>query len=305
MLDVACEPGCGGQPNRFYQDQFSSLYAWSTLGSSSYNADQFILRHAMTHGLQLDFSYTLSNSIDMGSDTERTNELFNQTGVFQQGSSFSEILNSFRPQLNRGVSDFDTRHLITADWVYELPFGQGKAFAGSAGKAVNALIGGWQFSGLSRWSSGLPFGVVEPAWTTNYQVESGMVATGPVKLRKHVINGAPNAFDDPDTLNNGIQNGFPLRLPYPGEAGQRNAYRGDGFFDIDSGLAKSWRITERQSLKFAWEVFNVTNSVRFDTSVSSSTGVALNNVATSNTLGSYASTLTIPRVQQFSLRYAF
>jgi Carboxypeptidase regulatory-like domain len=305
LLDVACEPGCGGQPNRFYQDQFSSLYAWSTLGSSSYNAGQFILRHAMTHGLQLDFSYTLSNSIDMGSDTERTNELFNQTGVFQQGSSFSEILNSFKPQLNRGVSDFDTRHLITADWVYELPFGQGKAFAGSAGKAVNALIGGWQFSGLSRWSSGLPFGVVEPAWTTNYQVESGMVATGPVKLRKHVINGAPNAFDDPDTLNNGIQNGFPLRLPYPGEAGQRNAYRGDGFFDIDSGLAKSWRITERQSLKFAWEVFNVTNSVRFDTSVSSSTGVALNNVATSNTLGSYASTLTVPRVQQFSLRYAF
>jgi len=96
-----------------------------------------------------------------------------------------------------------------------------------------------------------------------------------------------------------------LRLPYPGEAGQRNAYRGDGFFDIDSGLAKSWRITERQNLKFAWEVFNVTNSVRFDTSVASSTGVALNNVATSNTLGSYASTLTLPRVQQFSLRYAF
>ncbi len=38
LLDVACFPGCGGQPNRFYQDQFSSLYAWSTIGSSSYNA---------------------------------------------------------------------------------------------------------------------------------------------------------------------------------------------------------------------------------------------------------------------------
>jgi hypothetical protein len=304
-LDVGCDPGCGGKPNRFYQDQFSSLYAWSTVGYSSYNAGQFILRHAMTHGLQLDFSYTLSNSIDLGSDTERTNELFNSLGGFQAGSSFSEILNSFRPELNRGVSDFDTRHLITADWVYELPFGQGKAFAGSAGTLLNALIGGWQFSGLSRWSSGLPFGVVEPAWTTNYQVESGMVATGPVKLHKHIINGAPNAFDDPASLNNGIGNGYPLRLPYPGEAGQRNVYRGDGFFDIDSGLAKSWHITERQSVKFAWEVFNVTNSVRFDTSVASSTGVALNNVATSNTLGSYASTLTLPRVQQFSLRYAF
>ena len=106
-------------------------------------------------------------------------------------------------------------------------------------------------------------------------------------------------------INNGIQGGSPLRLPYPGEAGQRNNFRGDGFYDMDSGLTKSWNITERQTLKFAWEVFNVTNSVRFDTSTASSTGQGLNNVATSNTLGSYASTLTFPRVQQFSLRYTF
>ena len=304
-LDAFCFPGCGGQLNRFYQRQFSSLYAWSSLGTSSYNAGQLILRHAMSHGLQLDASYTLSNSIDLGSDTERTNELFNQVGIFQQGSSFSTILNSFQPQLNRGVSDFDTRHLVSADWVYQLPFGQGQRFAGGAGRTLNAFIGGWQFSGLSRWSSGLPFSVVQPAWTTNYQVESGVVQTGPVKLQRHVINGAPNVFADPTALNNGLQSGFPLRLPYPGEAGQRNNYRGDGFFDVDSGLAKSWHITERQSLKFAWEIFNVTNSVRFDTTVASSTGAALNNVATSNTLGAYSSTLTLPRVQQFSLRYAF
>ena len=226
-------------------------------------------------------------------------------GIFQQGSSFSTIINSFKPQLNRGVSDFDTRHLITADWVYQLPFGTGQKFVSGAGRTLNAFIGGWQFSGLNRWSSGLPFSVVEPAWTTNYQVESGVVATGPVKLQKHLINGAPNVFADPTALNNGLQGGFPIRLPYPGEAGQRNNFRGDGFFDIDSGLTKSWNITERQGLKFAWEVFNVTNSVRFDTSMASSTGQGLTNTATSNTLGAYASTLTLPRIQQFSLRYTF
>jgi hypothetical protein len=305
-LDIFCFPGCGGKLNRFYQDQFSSLYAWSTIGLSSYNAGQLILRHAMSHGLQLDFSYTLSNSIDYGSDTERTNELYNQVGIFQQGSSFSTIINSFKPQLNRGVSDFDTRHLITADWVYQLPFGTGQEFVSGAGRTLNdAFIGGWQFSGLNRWSSGLPFSVVEPAWTTNYQVESGVVATGPVKLQKHLVNGAPNVFADQTALNNGLQGGSPIRLPYPGEAGQRNNFRGDGFFDIDSGLTKSWNITERQNLKFAWEVFNVTNSVRFDTSTASSTGQGLTNTATSNTLGAYASTLTLPRIQQFSLRYTF
>jgi hypothetical protein len=305
LLDVACSPGCGGKTNRFYQDQFSSLYAWSSIGTSSYNAGQLILRHGISHGLQLDFSYTLAKSIDLGSDTERTNELYNVVGVFQQGSSFSTIVNSFQPKLNRAVSDFDTHHLITADWVYELPIGDGKLLASKAGHIANALLGGWQFSGLARWSGGLPFGLVEPEWTTDYQVSSGMVQTGPVKLHKHVIGGAPDVFADPNALNNGIQSGLPLRLPYPGEAGQRNPYRGDGFFDIDSGLTKSWHITEQQNLKFAWEVFNVTNSVRFDTTVAASTGVGLNQTATSNTLGAYSSSLTVPRVQQFSLRYAF
>jgi hypothetical protein len=57
-------------------------------------------------------------------------------------------------------------------------------------------------------------------------------------------------------------------------------------------------------LKFAWEVFNATNSVRFDTNPVTHLG-GLNNQLTSGTLGQYSSTLTIPRVQQFSLRYTF
>ncbi len=44
-------------------------------------------------------------------------------------------------------------------WVYELPVGRGKAFAGTAGRWLDALVGGWQVSGLNRWTSGLPFSV--------------------------------------------------------------------------------------------------------------------------------------------------
>jgi len=62
----------------------------------------------------------------------------------------------------------------------------------------------------------------------------------------------------------------PMRFAYPGEAGSRNNFRGQGYFGIDAGLAKSWRIREDMSLKFAWEVFNVTNSVRFDTNTNTS-----------------------------------
>jgi hypothetical protein len=305
-MDVYCYPGCGGQPYRFYQKQFSSLYAWDTIGMSYYNAGQFILRHPMSHGLQFDLSYTFSSSIDMGSDAERASEL-GPSGTSPTGNeatSFSEIINSFNPSLNRGVSDFDTRHLITFDWVYNLPFGQGQHFAGGASPFVNALIGGWQWSGLNRWSSGLPFSIIESGWSTNYQEESGMVETAPIKIHKHYVDGAPQVFANPAAINNGIATGSPVRNPYPGEAGQRNNFRGDGYFDIDSGLHKAWKIRETQTLEFTWEVFNVTNSVRFDTSPVSVYG-GLTAQTGNPSLGVYSSTLSIPRVQQFSLRYNF
>jgi hypothetical protein len=303
-IDAFCTLGCGPYTSpRFYQRQFSSLYAWSNVGSSSYNAGQFILRHAMSRGVQFDFTYTLSNSIDLGSDTERTGEL-NGSSTYNSGLSFSEIINTFHPEFNRGVSDFDTRHLVSGDWVILLPFGSNQRFLSSGGKLVDGFVAGWQFSGLARWSSGLPFSVFGTGWATNWQQESSTVVTGTVKTHRHIVNGSPQVFADPDAINNGVAAGTPVRLPYPGEAGQRNNFRGDGYFDMDTGLSKSWKIREDMALKFAWEVFNATNSVRFDTSPVSSFG-GLNGQITSGTLGQYSSTLSRPRVQQFSLRYSF
>lgn len=296
-IDFYCNYGCpAGWQSKFWQDQFSSLYVLSTIGMSYYNAGQLVLRHPTTHGLQFDFSYTFSNSIDMGSDTERSNEF--GTNATNTGS-FSTILNTWKPYLNRGPSDFDTRHLITADWVYQLPFGRGKAVLGSANGLVDAFIGGWQWSGINRWTSGLPFFVIEPGWTTNWQIESFGVVTQPVKIHKHLDSaGNPQFFQDPAAINSGIATGGPIRLPYPGEAGQRNNFRGDGYFDVDSGLSKMWQIREYGALKFAWEVYNVTNSVRFDPAF---IGAQL----TGGNLGIASTLLTVPRRMQFSLRYDF
>ena len=304
-LDEYCiffDAGCG--PNtttRFYQQQFSSLYSWSSIGNSSYNALQFVMRHAMSHGFQFDAGYTFSKALDYGSDTERTGELNGGIGR----SSNSEILNAFNPRLNRGTSDYDIRSLITVDWVYQLPFGPGQAHAAHAGKFMNGLIAGWQWSGLGRWSTGLPISIVQSGWTTDWQIGSNMVQTGPIKTHKHIDStGSPQVFEDPDGINNGVAVGTPLRFPYPGEAGQRNNFRGDGFFGIDTALAKNWNITERQAIRFTWEIFNATNSVRFDTNPQSSAG-GLGTQAQNGNLGKYASTLTNPRIQQFSLRYSF
>jgi hypothetical protein len=167
------------------------------------------------------------------------------------------------------------------------------------------LIGGWQFSGLARWTSGFPFSVLSAlngGWPTNWNWRSWMVQTAPIKTGLyHNDQGFPMAFPDPAALQTAIPSGTPWRTPYAGDAGSRNALRGDGFFGIDAGLAKSWKIRESLDLKFAWEVFNVTNSVRFDVNPNNSMGV----LSSSGNLGVYSRTLTAPRVQQFSLRLAF
>jgi hypothetical protein len=296
-IDFFCIYGCpaGWQPH-FWQDQFSSLYVLSSSGMSYYNAGQITLRHPSSHGLLMDFSYTLSNSIDYGSDTERSTEF----GANNSNTgAFSEIINTWKPYLNRGVSDFDTRHLITVDAVYQLPFGRGKMLAGNANAVTDAIIGGWQLSGINRWSSGLPFSFSEPGWTTDWQIESFGVVSQPVKLRRHFdTNGNPQFFDDPDAINNGIATGAPIRLPYPGETGERNNFRGDGYFDVDSGLTKSWKIAEFGALKFGWETYNVTNTVRFDPA-------SIGGQLTGGNLGIASKLLTVPRRMQFSLRFDF
>jgi hypothetical protein len=281
---------------QFWQQQFSSLYAWSSIGTSSYHALQVTLRHPSTHGLTVDANYTFSKSLDMGSGAERSN--------WESTDSFggSAIQNSWNPKLNKGVSDFDTRHLITVDWVYALPVGTGKAVLGNANRLVDALMGGWQLSGLSRWASGLPFSVFEPGYTTNWQLGGAGVVTAPVKIHRHIVNGIPQVFagDSATAINNGVMTGSPIRLPYPGEAGQRNAFRGDGYFDVDSSLAKSWALHDQVKLKFAAEVYNVGNNVRFDDSPAN-----LNANLTQGTLGNYGGTLTTYRRMQFGLRLDF
>ncbi|MFZ0745402.1 MAG: TonB-dependent receptor [Terracidiphilus sp.] len=295
-LDFYCYYGC---PNgtQFWQSQFSSLYTWSSIGTSSYNALQFTLRHPSSHGFTTDVSYTFSKSIDMGSGAERSNEFSNDSFGGAGG-----IQNSWNPKLNKGVSDFDTRHLITVDAVYELPFGSGKAMLAGANHTLDAIIGGWQLSGLSRVASALPFSVFEPGWSTNWQLEGMGVVTSPVQVKKHIVDGIPQVFagNSANDINNGVYNGTPIRLPYPGEAGQRNNFRGDGYFDIDTALAKTWNLHEEMRLKFAAEVYNIGNDVRFDDSPANLAGGL-----TGGTFGAYGGVLTTYRRMQFGLRLDF
>jgi hypothetical protein len=276
-----------GPLNRFFTPQYSSLYAWASVGTSSYHSMQLSLRHAMAHGLQFQFNYVLGKSIDLGSDSERTD--------YNKGQNFSSIVNAWNIKGNRGVSDFDTKHAITGNFNYMLPFGRGATFASTSNRVMNALVGGWDLAGLTHWTSGLPFSGVDGAgWGTDWATQSFALVTGKVASGgHHIIGGVPNAFPNPTAA---LAN---ITAPFAGVSGQRNVFRGDGYFSIDGSLTKVFRITEGQALKFQWDVFNATNAVRFDPHS------VQNNPFSASSFGVYSKQLVEARRMQLSFRYSF
>jgi Carboxypeptidase regulatory-like domain len=281
-----------GGPYAFLDSQFAALYAWRSIGTAAYNGLQVSFRHNMTHGLQFDFNYTYSRSIDISSDANRVNA---------EGGLGGQVINAWDPKALRGVSDFDTPHQLNANWVWEMPFGKGRWLAPNAHGAVDALIGGWQLTGLARWTSGFPIGVSNGAqWPTNWQIQGFATPIGPVSGNGAVktASGSVNLFGDSAAAAAALGN---YQADFPGQVGARNTLRGDGFASLDLGLSKRWKMPwkESHSLQFRWEVFNALNLTRFDVQ-------SLNlSITNGSNFGDYSGLLTNPRTMQFALRYEF
>ena len=168
----------------FYQPQFAALSAFSTIARSNYHSGQFSLRKRFSNDLAFDLNYTLGHSLDSASGLQ------NSTSY---GTAF--IVNALDPDQNYASSDFDARHIINANWLVGLPFGRDKKFFSGMPSAVDAVLGGWQLTGIFRWNSGLP--VQTPfdggIWATNWNVQSNGVRVTPIDSSP-TRTGSPNLF---------------------------------------------------------------------------------------------------------------
>jgi hypothetical protein len=300
----ACTPssGIGFCPGTSLNNQATSMFAWSSVGKSTYNALQASLRKQLGNGLQFDLNYTYSKSIDYTSTATR----LGFSSSVNVGAPGSRLANAFSPSSRRGVSDFDTTHQLNANWIAELPFGKGRRFAGNSGSISDAVIGGWELSGVARWTSGFPFTVDNGNfWPTNWDEQgiARMVARPQIGHHKDPATGAVSAFANPAAAFAAFVH------PYPGQAGSRNVIRGDGYAGLDMALNKRWKMPrEGHSLQFRWEVFNVPNLHRFN-ALSGLGTQACACIASLQQLpqsfGNYTGLLTQPRVMQFALRYEF
>ncbi len=280
----------------FYNPQYGALSSYSTTGKSDYHGFALTVRQRVK-GFTWDFNYTLSKSIDDASGLQTS-------GVF--GAAF--ILNALRPRDNRTVSDFDVRHIINFNSVWELPVGRGQRFLGGVPKVVDAFIGGWQLSNIFRYNSGEIIGGLGTGsyWPTNWNLTSNAV-----RLRAVKTSLVKNGKDGPNLFKDTVSVYRSFRSPGPGETGDRNidTLRYPSFVVLDMGLNKRFQLPfEGHSLQFRWETFNVTNTQRFTAVEGSSFAIGLDPQRDGKPQPSFGNLTGIqgsPRVMQFALRYEF
>lgn len=256
--------------------------------NSTYNAMLLNLRKRFSNGLQFKFNYTYSHSIDNVSAI--TNVYVTYTG---SGTGLVCDLTDLRTC--RASSDFDARHIISGDYIYDLPVGRGKRVLSDAPRWLDAFVGGWSWSGIVTYRTGYPFSINTLSFPTDFTLDAPAAVSGPLKTGIHTdSSGNLQYFANPSQALANIS------YPFGGEPGNRNVARGPGFFDMDMGVSKSFQMpwSERQRLKFRWDSFNTFNHPSFNGPASAT----LNNLSAFGIINSTASS---PRVSQLALRYEF
>lgn len=297
--------------NTFFHPQYGALNTWGTVAKSNYNSLQFGVRQRLKRDITFDFNYTYGHSLDNASGLQSS--LNFSTAAF--------IFNPLDPDGNYGDSDFDARHIVNANWLIGLPFGKNRKFLNGANSITDAFLGGWQLTGIFRWNSGFPTGAANrpfgfQRWPTNWNLSSGLVRVTPLTTDPGDSNGEPNIFGDP------LAALLSFRDARPGEAGDRNVFRNPGYFALDAGLYKTFKLPwEGHTLTFRWEVYNVTNTQRLtaaggfavsavDPFLQGQFGLPAITSAPAD-FGKFTSTQTplgenkAGRVMQFALRYQF
>jgi hypothetical protein len=240
--------------------------------SAEYNSLQTTLNRRFSHGLFLKVSYTFSHAIDFTDDS---------TGSL----SFNTPSQVYR---NRALARFDLTHIFQAAFVYDLPFGPGKAWLKGKG-FPSVLLRDWQINGVFSRYSGLPFTVT--ASGTSLNAPSNTQTADQVKSTVAKFGGiGPNVpwFD-----TTAFASVTAVRFGTVG----RNTMRGPGTTNLDASLFRNIPITERFRLQFRAEAFNFTNTPHFDNPAA--------NVSTASTFGTITTAGQGGRVFRLALHLGF
>ncbi|MEW5978607.1 MAG: TonB-dependent receptor [Acidobacteriota bacterium] len=246
---------------------FGSITYLRANGISNYNSMQVSLNKRLSRGLQFNVNYTWGHALD------------DSPPIFSSNSDDHNV------RLDYGTTESDVQHLLSFDYVYEVPALRG--LPGWIGK-------GWQINGLTEMRGGLPFNV--------------MCGCDPLRVsqfssRADIIAGVPPQ-PSPVLIPRGQLNIAAFKAPPVGRIGNvaRGAFRGPAVYNFDFSLFKKFQI-ERHEFQFRAEFFNIFNTPQFN--LPGSSIVSPGNFGVSTSTLTTVSNFGTQRQIQFGLRYNF
>jgi hypothetical protein len=244
-------------------DPYGSVDIKKDIGSSTYNALLLSLQRRLSNGLSFQGRYTWSHSINDGS-------------VGGGESNGPENVNCL--PCDKGPSIFDVRNSVAVNSVYELPFGPGKKFLNNPG-VLGKFVGGWQMSGIGIWHTGHPLTItmnISPSQLPDGNDQTtqrpDLVPGQPILLGggapNHTLQINPAAFAPPPIDPTGVLNASGSCLNTCGLVSRfgdapNGIIRALNTWQIDLALTKQTKLTERVSMEFGAQVFNIFNHVQF------------------------------------------
>jgi len=250
--------------------QFSTITYIDSGGDSYYHGLQATLRKRFEAGLLFGVAYSFSKSID--------DQSLDPVGASSGGGLTTT--NSRTPadtrdwRQERALSDFDRRHVFTAQSVYELPFGKGKPIGRNVNRALNHVIGGWNVNGLFTGMTGEPFSLRSGVFTSNFSHQSRADLIGPMPSTDLQPGPVGPYVVSPTFVTDVFNRATPgLKVPLPGSNGLgRNVFTGPGYWNLDLGVTKYFELREDLRMQFRAEAFNAMNHPNFDHPVAASVG---------------------------------
>jgi hypothetical protein len=221
------------QPNRPYQPWSDILYLHYA-GDSTIHQLQLEAIKRFSHGLNFQLEYSWNRSLDNIPIVGGPQDPYNASA-------------------DRGNPDQVRRHIFTAAYSYELPFGPGKPFFGSAGGISRKLAGGWGIAGITYLRTGQPFSVTfnatQPGWRGG---RADVVTVGNLSRGERSIT---RWFDG---------SGYRVPAPFTFGNSSRNHLFGPGDIVFDVSILKDTTINERISTQLRAEFFNLPNHPNFN-----------------------------------------
>jgi len=236
-------------------------------GYSNYHGVTASVQQNLWHGLTARFNYTYSHATDNISNG----------GVLQYSlaNSIEAQINPANPNAGYASADYDVRHQLSANYVWDLPIK-------FSNHLLNSVVGGWQIAGTFFYRTGFPFSIEDGQQSVAF-VPNNLTANGAnlANILFAPAAGVPTSFGA-SCATTRCFSASSFATPTDFNAFARNAFRGPGYFNTDMNLKKIFALNERYKFTLGANFFNILNHPNFDNPVSNNLSSSFGMITTAS-----------------------